>query len=416
MTLLVEGRRVHAECFRCSGCGKVLSQGHYSAGPGKYQCEDCHIGAWKAQEDDVNSRVLALEKRVKARNLLDFRLSWRPELVPNNRQALLSMGVGQMSMPRSEQICVCCDPATKQVTVSAAPRCEPRAAVNISYLATMLRTLRAAGREPQFSLDPKDPHDIGGELQVKKFYPSWLASTVAGEVLFQADYELKEICLGDRVLPCLPSIFDDDSDVLQNQEGRAARQWFVIRRAGVTIAADGALVPYCELGVEARQLVPSERGFVDAEQTDPRDSMVRMAKAISDHFTEVAQQLPAVAELVQLARATVLARCLLESGCACDETALEHYSTPRCPEGDSYSMEIPTLRKKHRSHTVTKDGRHLMMQKLHRSMHGGVDLGLKAKKVPTRSALQPLLEPEAGPRPPLPLFSMRGTAGPARAA
>lgn len=402
-TLKLDGRRIHEDCFRCCGCNKVLRGGHFKEGPGRYQCGDCRASAWQAREDDLSSRVVALEQRVKARNAADYRLSWRPELAPCSRQALQALGVGGRALPASKQVCVCYDTATKQVTVVAAPRCEPRVAVNISYLATALRVLRRTGREPQFSLDPKDPHDISGELQVKKFYPSWLATTVAGEVLFQADYELKELCLGDKVLPGLPNVFDEW--VGSGSEGRAARQWFVIRRAGVTIASDGALVPHCEMGVDARQLVPGKEGYVDAPHTNPNDPMVRMAQAISEHFAEVAAQLPAVAELVRLARATVLARCLLEHGCRCDESALERFPFPRCPEGEGYSMEIPTLRKKRRSASVTRQGSQLLMQKQQRSMHGGVDLGVKAEKVPTRAARRPLLGPEPGPRAPLPLFA-----------
>jgi len=412
MTVSAGGCRFHAECFRCSGCGTKIADGHYPAGPGVYHCEACHASAWQAREDSLDSRVLALERQAKLRNAADFRLQWRPELVPCNRQVLQALGVGQLSMPPGEQMCVCCDPATKQVTVVAAPRSEPRAAVNISYLATALRVLRQTRHEPQFSLDPKNAHDIGGDLQVKMFYPPWLAATVAGEVLFQADYELKQICMGDRQLPCLPSLLDGQGPWSQQEErgGRAARQWFVVRRAGVTVAQDGALVPHCELGVDARQLVPSERGYVDAARTDERDSMVRMAKAISEHFAEVAAALPAVAELVHLARATVLARYLLESGCRCDEATLARYALPRCPEGDRYSMEIPTLRTKQLASSVVKQGRELLMQKRHRSIHGGVDLGVKAEKVPTQVVHQPLLGPDAGPRPPLPLFHCAAAA------
>eukprot|EP00971_Amphidinium_carterae_P216550 4298760-Amphidinium_carterae.1 len=31
----------------------------------------------------------------------------------------------------------------------------------------------------------------------------------------------------------------------------AARQWFVIRKGWVTVSRDGAIVPHCEMGVEA---------------------------------------------------------------------------------------------------------------------------------------------------------------------
>merc|ERR1739844_742249 len=112
--------------------------------------------------------------------------------------------------------------------------------------------------------------------------------------------------------------------------------------------------------------------------------MVRMANGISQHFAEVAEQIPVVGELVALARATILARYLLERGCLPDEEALRKLPPPRCPEGDAYAMEIPTLKKKRRAASVTRQGSQLLMKQQERSMHGGVDLGVPAKRVPTK--------------------------------
>merc|ERR1712232_1055385 len=98
-------------------------------------------------------------------------------------------------MPQSKFVCICYNRQSGHVGCAApAASCDPRAAVNVSYLASALQVFQHQGHEPRFSLDPKDPHDLTGHTLVKRFYPSWLASSVVGEVLFQADYALKEIC------------------------------------------------------------------------------------------------------------------------------------------------------------------------------------------------------------------------------
>lgn len=273
----------------------------------------------------------------------------------------------------------------------------------MSYLATALRVLRHGGREPQFSLDPKDPHDISGDAQVKRFFPPWLATTVYGEVLFQSDYELKRLCVGDLKLPELPCAFDSAHEA-PSLEGQCARQWFVVRRAGVTVSSDGVLMPYCDMRVDARRLVPSEKGYVDAEQTDPNEPLVRMAKAISDNFLDVAAQMPAVMELVRVARATVLARYLLENGCRLNSSVLDRFNLPRCPEGDAYSLEIPTLRKQRRSSSISRRGSRLVLEKQHRAIHGGVDLGVPGSKICTKEMAGSLLEPSQERIAPCPLF------------
>lgn len=56
---------------------------------------------------------------------------------------------------------------------------------------------RTAQREPLFSLDPVDPQNLEKTPQKKVYEPSWLAGTSVGDVMFQADYFLKE-----RVFEC----------------------------------------------------------------------------------------------------------------------------------------------------------------------------------------------------------------------
>jgi len=86
-------------------------------------------------------------------------------------------------------------------SVRLAATIEPSAAVNLEYLSIALQVRRKEGREPLFSLDPVAPRDPNdkvdhkNESQRKRFEPEWLAGTSAGEVLFQADYHLKELSM-----------------------------------------------------------------------------------------------------------------------------------------------------------------------------------------------------------------------------
>merc|ERR1719382_736900 len=121
--------------------------------------------------------------------------------------------------------------------------------------------------------------------------------------------------------------------------------------------------------------------------------MVRLSKAISDRFSHVARELPAVAELLAVAKAVIVARYLLQNGCRYDKSVVGGFKLPRCPEGDGYSMEIPTLRNMEQKSVVSEAKGQLTMHRAMRSVHGGVDLGIPEKKIPAVKTPQPLLSP-----------------------
>merc|ERR1719333_1580265 len=103
-------------------------------------------------------------------------------------------------------VCVVLDEETR--TIGLASTLDPAAALNLEYLSVALEVRRTAGHEPVFSLDPvsNDAH----AMQEKKFVPEWLAGTSVGEVLFQADYHLKELSMGEHEQPVvgMKSCFD----------------------------------------------------------------------------------------------------------------------------------------------------------------------------------------------------------------
>lgn len=399
-------QQFHSACFRCSDCNSCIADRYFEAGFNKYRCLACHMRALKGNADAkvaYAANAEALRRRQEAKK---HRLFWRPELVPCSRRALQALGVASTGLLRSTHVCVCYDAATGLVDCAAAPKANIGAAVNIAYLICMLKILHLHRREPAFSLDPKDPHKIMGDFQVKRFHPSWLEGSVVGEVLFQADYGLKQICLGDQRVPSLPDLFERVNAVAQQTDQEfAGRQWFVIRRAGVRVASDGVVVPSVEMGVEARRLVPGASGYTDAPHTDPDDPFVRQAAAMTSRFADIAACVPAVGELMSLAKALTLASYLLGCGCCSDETLLEKYVLPQVPEGCMYGLEIPTLVKEKRTTSVEHDvaSGQVIVGTHRQAMHGGVDLKIPSSKLSVRSVPVRLLEPHA-PRAPLPLF------------
>lgn len=390
-TITVDGATIHLGCFRCGDCREVIDGGHFTSDSGKHLCTSCHGVAWVAQQNRAIKQSDVRERKLKKMNCINYRLEWRPELVPCSRMTLERLGVPKSALPKSKRVCVCLEGGSGVVTCAPVPKSSPKATVNLSYLACVL----SMEQTPLFSLDPKDPTDIAGEFQVKKFWPPSLAGTVFGEVLFQADYVLKELCFGDRMIDGLPNVFES----LPSSGGAcAARQWFVIRRATVSVAADGVIVPSVEMGVEASRLELTPSGYVDAPQTDDKEPMVLVARAITERFQEVSQQIPVVAELIELAKAVIVARYLTDRGCLPDRTT--KVPAPRCPESD-YAMHIPTLRKQRQTAASSiKDGQ-VMMHTARQVMHGGVDLGVQS--VTAKAEKRRLLEPSVA-RSPLPLF------------
>ena len=91
--------------------------------------------------------------------------------------------------------CLVLNRATNVVQV--APTLQPAGAVNLEYLSVALSVRLQEGREPLFSLDrSKDT-----SLLVKRFEPGWLAGTSVGDVLFQSDFYLKELSMGEHDQP-----------------------------------------------------------------------------------------------------------------------------------------------------------------------------------------------------------------------
>ena len=143
------------------------------------------------------------EKKLKSRK--EYEIGWVMDSVPKNTTWAERMGC---SATPQGLCCLVFYEVTR--TVKVAPTLEPAAAVNLEYLLLALKVRKTASREPLFSLDPVDPQNLEKTPQKKVYEPSWLAGTSVGDVMFQADYFLKELALGEYEMPVsgMLSVFD----------------------------------------------------------------------------------------------------------------------------------------------------------------------------------------------------------------
>mmetsp|Transcript_2490 Transcript_2490/g.5448 ORF Transcript_2490/g.5448 Transcript_2490/m.5448 type:complete len:528 (+) Transcript_2490:80-1663(+) len=229
---------------------------------------------------------------------------------------------------------------------ASTPRLEghSHAAVNAEFLATCLRTRQELGREVFFSLDPVV--SAGAEarfsLQRKRFEPAWLATTSVGELLFQADYHLKELTMGEAKQPVegLQSCMDQlppGSDWQWH-----GRVWFVVKHAEVIKHANGLIVPEVKLGVETReQKVLANGQLVDSEDPlDPSHPLSRYATAFTECFDLIAERRSVFFQLRELARASVMAKYLLSADVAIED---RWFDLPLQPVSQSSPEVVPQL-------------------------------------------------------------------------
>merc|ERR1719296_363825 len=250
----------------------------------------------------------------------------------------------------------------------------------MEYLSIALQVRRVENREPLFSLDPSTALDeANAPMQSKRFEPEWLAGTSMGEVMFQADYHLKELSMGEYEQPVIgmKSCFD-----FAEKEGMdkdwSAREWFVVRKAEVQMSEDSVLVPFLKMGVEAREQFMGASGLEDAHITRPDHPLVKYAEAFTHNFDLIAERKSVVAQLREVAKASVVAKFMLDSGVELEEAwfNLAGSVKPVC------CLEVPQLWNERclskicvRETGIVSGDKEEKGAKVH-SVYGGVDFGI----------------------------------------
>jgi hypothetical protein len=298
----------------CPVCCLPIGDVSYDCSDGSMRLHGECVAQWMVNEwrfEDEARQKQDLEKK-KALHL-EYKIGWDAKHIPRN-----DVAAGKLAMQEVPQglVCLVSDEETKSIKLASTM--EPAAAVNLEYLSVALEVRRREGHEPVFSLDPQGLNDKS--MQKKAFAPEWLAGTTVGELLFQADYHLKELSMGEYEQPVvgMKSCFDfmeyGDDDKDWN-----AREWFIVRKAEVRRAESNVLIPFVKMGVEAREQTVKGNSLVDKQITRAHHPMVKYAEAFTKNFDLIAERKSVVFQLRELAKASVLAKHLLNAEVKLDE-------------------------------------------------------------------------------------------------
>ena len=182
----------------CPRCSLPVGEFAYQGREGKQACvhTECMAQVLSQEAQREEDARVRRENVKKEKNRREYDIGWRVDSVP--KSAPLAERMGCQPAPQG-LCCLVLDEASRTVKVAATS--EPSAAVNLEYLLLALKVRKTASREPLFSLDPVDPQNLEKTPQKKVYEPSWLAGTSVGDVMFQADYFLKELALGEYDMP-----------------------------------------------------------------------------------------------------------------------------------------------------------------------------------------------------------------------
>lgn len=307
------------------------------------------------------------EKLAKQQQHEEYGIGWKVDFIPRN-EALASK-LAMRDVPQG-MVCLVLDEDSRSIRVASTV--EPAASLNLEYLSIALEVRRRAGHEPVFSLDPADPNDKN-TMQDKVFIPDWLAGTSVGEVLFQSDYHLKELSMGEHEQPVvgMKSCFHY-SEMEEDAGEWSAREWFMVRKAEIHITDNSVLMPYVKMGVEAREQTLCGSSLEDLPITRPDHPMVRYAEAFTQNFDLIAERKSVIYHLRELAKTSVVAKFLLDAQVSLDENWFRLADQRSIP----CSLEVPQLWNKTQSSQITMHDDKINGKGRQHGVFGGVNFGL----------------------------------------
>merc|ERR1719195_2545667 len=122
----------------------------------------------------------------------------------------------------------------------------------------------------------------------------------------------------------------------------AAREWFVVKKAAVHQSNSNTLIPFVKMGCEAREQIVGANGLEDVKRTKPDHPLVKYAEAFTHNFDLIAERKSVIHHLRELAKASVLAKFLVDSEVAVEQQLLELADCAEWADSDPV-MEIPQL-------------------------------------------------------------------------
>merc|ERR1719195_55521 len=119
----------------------------------------------------------------------------------------------------------------------------------------------------------------------------------------------------------------------------AAREWFVVKKAAVHQSNSNTLIPFVKMGVEAREQIVGANGLEDVKRTKPDHPLVKYAEAFTHNFDLIAERKSVVYHLRELAKASVMAKFLLDTEVEIDQFLFDFAAEakPIC------CLEVPQL-------------------------------------------------------------------------
>jgi len=377
----------------CFHCLMPVGESNYTGKESKGRCVhgECMAQMMLQDAKERDDKRIQDETGKKLKNRAEYSIGWNVDQVPSN--TLLAQQLEVSPAPQG-LCCLVLDEATNSLRVAATQ--EPAAAVNLEYLLIALKVRMHACREPLFSLDPVDPENMETTMQAKRYEPSWLAGTSVGEVMFQADYFLKEMSMGEYTMPVvgMMSVFDwSEAEPL----GRpwAGREWFVVKKAEMHLASDNTLIPHVKMGVEAREQVLTKDGLEDMPVTSPGHPLMKFADAFTKNFDLIAERKSVIFHLRELAKASVMAKFIFDSGLLLPVSWLEQANSIVDGVKPEVHSEIPQLwNMRGHSRIQVTDGKLLNTEtgKWNNlmSLYGGVEFGLDRFELAQRHMLRPV--------------------------
>lgn len=196
----------------------------------------------------------------------------------------------------------------------------------------------------------------------------------------------------DQPVVGMKSVFDYSEDEGYKKETWSAREWFLVRKAEVHLSEDGVLLPMVKMAVEAREQVFSNGQMIDAPITRNDHPMVKYAESFTKNFDLIAERKSVVYHLRELAKASVLAKFLVDSHMKVEESWFNLAGEME----EACALEIPQLwNERVHSQIRVRDGE-ILDSKLGcqmRGIYGGVQFGLDKFKVdqlqPRKSMMPP---------------------------
>eukprot|EP00930_Biecheleria_cincta_P060789 TRINITY_DN4638_c0_g1_i4.p1 TRINITY_DN4638_c0_g1~~TRINITY_DN4638_c0_g1_i4.p1 ORF type:complete len:1016 (-),score=215.54 TRINITY_DN4638_c0_g1_i4:82-3129(-) len=376
----------------CAHCSLPVGEIAYPSKEGKDACVHAECRAQIVLQELREKEEKSVRERQDQKLVSRFQhnIGWGPESIPQN--APIAQRLGHEMLPHG-LCCLVYDAASQSVRIAATH--EPSASINLEYLLLALKVRRHACREPLFSLDPVNHLDIEKTPQKKVFEPKWLEGTSVGDVMFQADYFLKELALGEYDMPVVGmlSVFDWSELLDKDNHKWSGREWFVVKKAEVRMAGDKTLIPHVKMGVEAREQIVTDNRLEDKPVTSPHHPLRKFADAFTRNYDLIAERKSVIYHLRELAKASVIAKFLIDSGAQVEKSwyALAD-EIVKSTKPEAYP-EIPQLwNMRGNSRIQLKGGRIVDMATggtcSMQAIYGGVQFGLDKFELAQRAALQ----------------------------